>query len=46
LSINIQEEAKTLFNRNTEKLYQFYESLAKENILISELKNKLLEVKF
>lgn len=46
LSINVQEKAKTLFNENTEKLFNFYESLVRENFIISELRKKLLEVKF
>lgn len=46
LSINVQEKAQILFRDNTEKLFEFYESLVRENVIIFELKRKLLEVKF
>ncbi len=46
LSINVQEEAKRLFNESIGKLFELYESLTRENIIISELRNKLLELKF
>lgn len=46
LSVNVQENAQVVFRKNTEKLFNFYESLVRENIIISELRTKLLATKF
>lgn len=46
LSIHIEEHAKNLFFKQTKKLFQFYESLVRENTIISELRYKMLEAKF
>ncbi len=46
LSVNVQENAQVVFRKNTEKLFDFYESLVRENIIISELRTKLLATKF
>lgn len=46
LLINVQEKAQFLFREDTEKLFEFYESLLRENVIISELRGKLLATKF
>lgn len=46
LRINVQEEARVLFDEKTNKLFEFYVSLVRENDTILELKEKLLAAKF
>lgn len=46
LPVKVQEEAGDLFEKQTKKLFGFYESLVKENNIISQLKMKILETKF
>lgn len=46
LMINVQEEARVLFDEKTNKLFEFYVSLVRENDTILELKEKLLATKF
>ncbi len=46
LSINVQEEARLLFDDKTNKLFDLYMSLVRENDTILELREKLLATKF
>lgn len=46
LLVNVQEEARLLFDEKTNKLFEFYVSLVKENNTILELREKLLATKF
>lgn len=46
LSINVQDEARLLFEEKTNKLFEFYVSLVRENDTILELREKLLATKF
>lgn len=46
LPVKVQEEAGDLFEKQTKKLFGLYESLVKENNIISQLKMKILETKF
>lgn len=46
LLINISNEASAKFVRQTSPLFSYYESLVRENTIISELKEKIMESKF
>lgn len=46
LLINVQDEARLLFEKKTNKLFEFYVSLMRENDTILELREKLLATKF
>ncbi len=46
LPIKVGDGTRDLFQEQTEKLFDFYKSLVKENRIIHELKSKILEVKF
>ena len=46
MPIKVGSGTKDLFREQTEKLFELYKSLAKENCIIHELKSKILQAKF